>query len=250
MARLEPKTATEIRNYTFDWSTFLGTDTIATSDVTVSGVTLDSDTNDTTSVTVTLSGGTNGTTARVTNTITTAAGLTETEIFTLRIVNTAEPITFAEAAAHLRLAGDTSEQVLIEGYMTAAREWVENYTGKALVQREFVEYHKPETTGITLYRAPVVSAVVTDFADTRMLNGRLYPTSGSSWPSLIYPDLLEVTYTAGYAAGEEPQALLQAMLLLIGHWYGTRETVNIGNIVTEVPFAVTALCDQYRSPVV
>ena len=37
-----------------------------------------------------------------------------------------------------------------------------------------------------------------------------------------------------------------AMLLLIGHWYANREAVNIGNITTEIPFAVEALLQPYR----
>ncbi|MGS0465873.1 head-tail connector protein [Cobetia marina] len=36
-----------------------------------------------------------------------------------------------------------------------------------------------------------------------------------------------------------------AMLLLIGHWYETREAVVIGTITSEVPMAVGALVDHY-----
>ncbi|MFV9176011.1 head-tail connector protein [Serratia marcescens] len=37
-----------------------------------------------------------------------------------------------------------------------------------------------------------------------------------------------------------------AMLLLIGHWYANRETVSVGQTVSEVPFAVEALLQPYR----
>jgi hypothetical protein len=39
-------------------------------------------------------------------------------------------------------------------------------------------------------------------------------------------------------------------LLLIGHWYANRETVVIGAASAEVPFAVEALCGQFRQMVV
>lgn len=43
-----------------------------------------------------------------------------------------------------------------------------------------------------------------------------------------------------------PQAIKQAMLLMIGHWYATREAVNIGNIVSELPIGARALLAPYR----
>lgn len=47
----------------------------------------------------------------------------------------------------------------------------------------------------------------------------------------------EILFTAG---------IWQAMLLLIGHWYGNREGVNIGNITSEVPLGVDALLLRHR----
>ena len=35
------------------------------------------------------------------------------------------------------------------------------------------------------------------------------------------------------------------MHLLIGHWYANREAVNVGNIVSELPFAVETLLDLF-----
>lgn len=56
----------------------------------------------------------------------------------------------------------------------------------------------------------------------------------------------------GYAEEEDEDSILPdddvkaAMLLLIGHWYANREAVNIGNITSEIPFAVEALLQPYR----
>lgn len=77
----------EVLDYTFDWSTWLNGDTIASDTVTVdTGLTKDSDSNDTDSVTVWLSGGTAGTAYKVSSKIVTAAGRTaeRTIIITVR----------------------------------------------------------------------------------------------------------------------------------------------------------------------
>ncbi|EFE8216079.1 head-tail connector protein [Enterobacter ludwigii] len=62
----------------------------------------------------------------------------------------------------------------------------------------------------------------------------------------LYKDESSPGYT------EDPDSILlkddvkAAMLLLIGHWYANREAVNIGNITSDVPFAVEALLQPYR----
>ncbi|MDR1943975.1 MAG: head-tail connector protein [Synergistaceae bacterium] len=43
------------------------------------------------------------------------------------------------------------------------------------------------------------------------------------------------------------QTWKQAMFLLIGHWYEHRESVNMGNITTEIPMGVDMLLWQDRN---
>lgn len=225
MARLEPKTSTEVRNYKFDWATFLGTDTIATSDVVVNGVTLDSTTNDDTSVTVTVSSGTDGTVATIENTITTAGGLTETETWSLRIDDIGEPVTLSEAKAHLRVLS-ADEDAKIAAMIPRARLWVEDYTGIALVRRQFVERLVPSLGGIVrVSKAPLVTVDSVDYLDSSGASATFtptfYPPIGTlfggtlGWPSLQPNEAFEITYTAGYAAGEIDDRLLGAILALI-----------------------------------
>lgn len=67
-----------VLDYTFDWSAWLGTDTIASKTVTVpTGITLDSSSFTTTAVTAWLSGGTAGTTYTVSCKIVTAGSRTD-----------------------------------------------------------------------------------------------------------------------------------------------------------------------------
>ena len=71
-----------VKPYSVDWSDYLGADTIASSSWAVSGgvdttLVVDSATNDTTSSTVVVSGGTDRRAYDLTNTITTAGGITD-----------------------------------------------------------------------------------------------------------------------------------------------------------------------------
>lgn len=42
-----------------------------------------------------------------------------------------------------------------------------------------------------------------------------------------------------------PEDLLQAILMLAGHWYNQREAAS-GTVMSEVPYGVTAICKRYR----
>lgn len=257
--RWESKRPNEVRTRVIDWSEFLDGETITSSDITVDGVTLDSDTNDDTTVTVWLSGGTDGTLASVTNTIVTSGGRTETEVFTLNIRAVPEPVSLATAKAHLRVSHDLDDS-LICAYIRAAREWVENYTGHILVRRSVSQSFDGFDTYFELNYRPVIDVdpiayVDGDGADQTLAD---YAVTTGRYPFRVYPDeqpttqdnsSVTITYEAGYTEGDEPQALIQAMLLLVGHWYANREAVS-ERATNEVPLAVYSLCDQYRSPVI
>ena len=76
-----------VLDYTIDWSSWLGDDTISASSWTVpSGLTKDSDSNTTTAATVWLSGGTEGVIYTVTNQITTAGGRTDERSIKILVV--------------------------------------------------------------------------------------------------------------------------------------------------------------------
>lgn len=74
---------------------------------------------------------------------------------------------------------------------------------------------------------------------------RLVPAYQHAWPTVRRsPNAMTVSYGAGYAT--PPAGLKHAALLLIGHWYANRETVNIGNISSTLPFTVDALIGPFR----
>lgn len=82
------KDPSAILDYQFNWATWLGSDTIATSTWTVpAGITQSSETETTTTATIWLSGGTDGSDYQVVNTITTAGGRTDQRTLTIRCRN-------------------------------------------------------------------------------------------------------------------------------------------------------------------
>ena len=87
MAQRFNKDPNEVLDFTFDWSTWLGADTISSDTVTVeTGLTKDSDSNDTTSVTVWVSGGTAGNHYNVSSKVVTAGGRTAERTIVIDVV--------------------------------------------------------------------------------------------------------------------------------------------------------------------
>jgi uncharacterized phiE125 gp8 family phage protein len=105
-----------------------------------------------------------------------------------------------------------------------------------------VTYYDVNNTQQTL-----VDTVYTSLSDTSgPFIGR---KENQSWPATYTrPDAVRVTWTAGYgaAAANVPMPIRQAVLLLVGHWYENRATVNIGNITSIIPFTVDALIAPFR----
>lgn len=81
-------------------------------------------------------------------------------------------------------------------------------------------------------------------AGTYALHGRIKPRYQQVYPALRVStfNTVVVRFICGYgAAATVPQAIKQAMLLIIAHWYEHREAVNIVNLVTVVPLTADAL---------
>lgn len=82
---------------------------------------------------------------------------------------------------------------------------------------------------------------------TIVINGVVYRIS-----SVASGDSLTLVNTAGnqsgvsYEANDVPERVKQAILLLVGHWYETREIAAVGHVTAEVPFTVNALLWQER----
>lgn len=174
-----------------------------------------------------------------------------------------EPLTTAEAKAHLRV-DHSDDDAYIDALIKAARVYVESYLQRALITTEFrlnldgfpasaIELH-PSLQAVSTLKYTDPDGVVQTWdsvnyvVDTDSVVGRLVPGYGLSWPSTRdMINAVQVTFTAGYGdnAADVPEPIRHAMRLLIGHLYENREAVNVGNIVSEMPFAIKALLDPH-----
>ena len=185
-----------------------------------------------------------------------------------------EPVTLAEAKAHLRV--DTSDDdTYIGTLITAAREWCEQYLDRTLVHTQWVmRFDKFPDSGIEpveLPRPPMVTsgtatAVTVTFTtepgatstystaeyrvDRFATPGTVLPIYGSTWtPHRQDDNAISVTWWAGYGptGASVPAAIKHAMFMLVGHWYdGSRSGVLTGSISKEIEFGVKSLLDSQR----
>lgn len=178
----------------------------------------------------------------------------------IRIITppTEEPITLDEAKQHCRVSDD-SDDSYITALITAAREYVETQTRRAIITQT-LELRLPGWMGgrIELPRPPLVSVssvvYTLDGGTTATLNASLYtvmktepgaivPTYNTTWPTTrAQVESVFVTYVAGYGGpAAVPQTIKHAMLLLIGHWYENREASTVGVEARALPMAVQSL---------
>lgn len=182
---------------------------------------------------------------------------------TLTSAPAAEPLTLAEAKLHCRVDG-TDDDTLITALIVAARRLAEQQTGRALMTQSWKQtFDAFPAAAIALDLPPLVSVQSVKYYDgdgnlqtlattaytvhTSAQIGLIAPAYGTTWPATqARLEAVEVAFTAGYgAAAAVPQEVKQWMLLQVGHWYANRESVNVGNIVNEMPY-VGVLLDPYR----
>jgi uncharacterized phiE125 gp8 family phage protein len=174
-----------------------------------------------------------------------------------------EPVTVAEAKAHLRIDVDT-EDSLLTGYLLAAREQCELLAKRAFVTQTIQLRLEmwPYGDVIPLPRPPlqsVTSIVYTDsdgnattmpsadyIVDSASEPGRVILGYAGSWPSVTLqpgPSIV-ITYVAGYGDAEDvPQRYKQAIELLAGHFFENREEIVVmqGVSMAQLPIGVKAL---------
>jgi uncharacterized phiE125 gp8 family phage protein len=186
-----------------------------------------------------------------------------------------EPITLVEARAHLRITADGSppthaDDDYVTALIQAARQHLDGKDGwlnRALITQTWelvLDEFPDQEIRIPLPPLQSITSIKYDDADgveqtvdpanyvvdTKAQPGWVVPVSTYSWPSTMDTiNAVRVRFAAGYgAAGTNvPMPIRQAMLLLVGAWYQSRESVVIGTIVNELPMAVDALLAPYRT---
>lgn len=181
---------------------------------------------------------------------------------------TAAVVTAAEFKTHARIY-HTQDDAYIATLILSATQVIEAETRRALINRSFAYQLEgfPADGEIILPRSPLSSVTSVTYTDTagatQTLSASLYHVysvngvgrvvlkSTESWPATVGTGALDVTVTfvAGYGAtaASVPVALDHAVLLQATHMYENRTSVNIGNIVNEIPMTVQRLIVQYHS---
>lgn len=172
-----------------------------------------------------------------------------------------EPLTTAEAKAHLRV--DLSEEdALIDAAILAARTHVENFTRRKLITQTV----KLTRTGfggwvVPLPVGPVQSITSVEYKSTTdgslvawdaanfqlVKSGQpnyVAPAYGETWPVTRADfDNVVITFVAGYgdASADIPGDIIAAVKLMTAHFYENRQNELAGNIVSKLTIGAERL---------
>jgi len=181
---------------------------------------------------------------------------------------TLEPLTLADAKAHLRIDSD-DEDTLVAALITAARQMCEEQTWRALITQtwdlsleawpllDHIAVPRPPLLTVTsiTYRDDDGSTATMSASDYRVVTaygpGRIVLKPGATWPSVTLDTGLPITvrYTCGFGATATsvPEPLRHGMLLVLGHLYENREAVVVSGFqAVQVPLTVQWLWQPYE----
>jgi len=199
----------------------------------------------------------------------------------LQIINppTEEPVSLAEAKAHLRV-DFSDDDSLITSLIIAARQAAETLTGRQLTTARWKQvldgFPGPSLMGvpagrvftlpghaILIAKVPVQSVVSIDYLDmgsvvqTMAANtyavdaacepARITPVFGQIWP-IALPQIgaVSVTFDAGYGpAAAVPEGIKAWIKIRVGSLYANREEVVLDRRVSPLGF-IDSLLDPFR----
>jgi uncharacterized phiE125 gp8 family phage protein len=173
----------------------------------------------------------------------------------------AEPVSLAEARAHLKLDA-TDEDALLGALVTAARTLLEAETRRAFMTQSWrltldewpagaLALPLAPVAGVTAVKVAALSGAMIEMdpgfyeVDAKGEPPRIAAKRGQAWPMPATRLAgISVDFEAGYGtAADVPMPLRQAVLLLASHWFENREPVGDG---VELPLTVSALVARYR----
>lgn len=175
-----------------------------------------------------------------------------------------EPVTLADAKAHLRV-DHSSEDTLIVDLIATARVEVERQSGLALIDQDWRltlddwpggnivhlrRYPVRQLLSVTVYDSDGAASLMsaTDFQlDANSRPARLLfhkqPSAG------LCMNGIEVDFRAGFGATgtDVPDTLKRAMLMLVAHWYEFRGSHDPSAHPVSIPTGFDRLVAGYRA---
>jgi uncharacterized phiE125 gp8 family phage protein len=180
-------------------------------------------------------------------------------------------MSLGEAKDHLRET-NSEQDGLIVAFIQAAQDFVENSTRRKLITQTLdytIDYEWPclplgsyVRHRIELPLMQIASVTSISYLDssgaTQTLATNQYvtalnapipyiePAYGVTWPDVYcQPSAITVRFVAGTGLSDVPHSLMQAMRMLLSHFYANREAVSTGNF-SEVPLGVESMLSPYR----
>lgn len=181
---------------------------------------------------------------------------------------TVEPVTLAEAKAHLRL-DSAADDVLVASLVTTSRLQIETALSLALVTQTWSYFIDalPRDGAVRLPLRPIQSIDAVrlhhDSGGTTSVAPDSFVLDGAASPArLVQRDATvvsaiprranayEFSLIAGFGplASDVPAPIRQALLLLVAHWYEHRDPAEIGADAARIPAAVSQLLTPWQSP--
>lgn len=165
-----------------------------------------------------------------------------------------EPLTVTEAKQHCRV-DIPDDDILLGAYIEAARQLIEENTGRAFVDRTYRLDMPLFDTDIILPMPPLLSVTSVEYYDTSNSlqtlatteydidypAGRIVQAYGGTYPATYSRhDAVQITFTAGVGTTSSPamtvpERIKAAMRLLVGDMYENREAAVIGLMRTDNP---------------
>ena len=162
-------------------------------------------------------------------------------------------ITLAEAKLHCRV-DINDDDALIAQLINAAVNHVEQITGWVTTPQSSQKLVKkiPETIRLPFWPVNAITAIEIIGATTQNV-ATSFDTDITERPAKVIPlsksfgleagETLRITYTAGEL--DIPDAMRQAVLILVAHWYENREAVVVGTITSEIGLGLNHLLSPY-----
>lgn len=182
----------------------------------------------------------------------------------LIIAPAVEPVTLAQAKAHLRVTTDEDDALIVR-LIIAARMRAEATTWRRLCTQTVDYVRDRAPCGVLELPCPPVQSItdvkyIDDAGVERTLSALLYqvdviseparikPAYGESWPSVREQlNAFTVRMVCGYGGSAQvPSDIQSALLLMIGHYYEHREEVSDFQKFP-LPSAVDALLDYHMA---